>query len=49
VAVLTVLVWLRRRVPALRPEKFLEFGWMVLLPAVVLQDLVVSAIAVWRG
>lgn len=49
VAVLTVLVWLRRRVPALRPEKFLEFGWMALLPAVVLQDLVVSAIAVWRG
>ncbi|KKC03357.1 complex I subunit 1 family protein [Mycobacterium nebraskense] len=49
VAVLTVLVWLRRRVPALRPEKFLEFGWMVLLPAVVLQDFVVAFVAVWRG
>ena len=49
VVVLTVLVWLRRRVPALRPDKFMEVGWMVLLPAVVLQDLVVSVIAVWRG
>ena len=49
VALLTVLVWLRRRVPAFRPEKFMEFGWLVLLPAVLLQDLVVAVVAVWRG
>ncbi|GFG67740.1 NADH-quinone oxidoreductase subunit H 2 [Mycobacterium kubicae] len=48
VALLTVLVWLRQRIPASRPEKFLEVGWMVLLPAVLVQDLVVAVVAVWR-
>jgi NADH-quinone oxidoreductase subunit H len=48
-ALLAVLVWLRRRLPALRPDKFMEVGWMVLLPAVLLQDLVVAVIAVWRS
>lgn len=46
---LAAFVWLRRRVPALRPDKFMEVGWLVLLPAVVLQDLVVAVIAVWRN
>ncbi|MGD9619267.1 MAG: complex I subunit 1 family protein [Mycolicibacterium sp.] len=46
---LAAFVWLRRRVPALRPDKFMEVGWMVLLPAVVLQDFVVAIIAVWRN
>ena len=46
---LTGFIWLRRRVPALRPDKFMEVGWLVLLPAVVLQDFVVAAIAVWRN
>ena len=49
VAVLTVLVWAKQRIPTVRPDKFLEFGWLVLLPAVVLQDLVVAVVAVWRG
>lgn len=49
VALLTVLVWLRRRVPVFRPEKFMELGWVVLLPAVLLQDLVVAVVAVWRS
>jgi len=49
VALLSVLVWLRRHVPALRPDKFMEVGWMVLLPAVVLQVLVVAVVAVWRS
>ncbi|MDQ3343441.1 MAG: NADH-quinone oxidoreductase subunit H [Actinomycetota bacterium] len=48
-ALLTVLVWARRRVPALRPDKFMEVGWMVLLPAVLLQDLVVAVVAAGRG
>lgn len=47
--VLTVLVWVRRRVPALRPDKFMEIGWIVLLPAVLVQDLVVAVLAAWRG
>ncbi|MEP7740212.1 complex I subunit 1 family protein [Nocardioides sp. 31GB23] len=49
VALLAVLVWLRRRLPAFRPDKFMEVGWMLLLPAVLLQDLVVAVIAVGRS
>ncbi|EME67228.1 NADH-quinone oxidoreductase subunit H 1 [Rhodococcus ruber BKS 20-38] len=49
VALVTVFVWLRGRIPVLRPEKFLEVGWLVLLPAVLVQDLVVAAVAVWRS
>lgn len=49
VALLAVLVWARRAVPLLRPEKFMEIGWLVLLPAVLLQDLVVAFIAIGRS
>jgi NADH-quinone oxidoreductase subunit H len=49
VALLAILVWLRRRLPAFRPDKFMEVGWMVLLPAVLLQDLLVAVVAVWRS
>ena len=48
-AVLSLLVWLRRRLPAFRPDRFMEVGWMVLLPAVLVQDLFVAVIAVWRS
>ena len=41
-----LLVWLGRRVPTLRPDKLLELGWVVVLPLVVAQDLVVSILAV---
>lgn len=46
---LAALVWLRRRLPILRPEQFMELGWVVLLPAVLVQDLVVTVVAVWRA
>ncbi|WKV16048.1 NADH-quinone oxidoreductase subunit H [Janibacter limosus] len=49
VVVLAVLVWLRRKVPLLRPDRFMEIGWMVLLPAVVARDLLVSLIVVRGG
>jgi len=49
VALLAILVWLRRRLPAFRPDKFMEVGWMLLLPAVLLQDLAVAVIAVGRS
>ena len=49
VLLLAVLVWARRRVPALRPDKFMEVGWLVVLPAVLVQDLVVAVIAAGRG
>ncbi|GAA1937648.1 hypothetical protein GCM10009689_17820 [Brevibacterium antiquum] len=47
--VLAVLVWLRRKVPLLRPDRFMSIGWTILLPAIVVQDLVVSVVAVWKG
>ncbi len=47
--VLGLLVWLRRRVPAARPDTFMEVGWLVLLPAALLQTLVVAVVVVGRG
>ncbi len=44
--VLAALVWLRRKVPAVRPDKFMEIGWLVLLSAALLQMLVVSVVVV---
>lgn len=46
---LAAFVALRRRLPALRPDRFVEAGWLVLLPAVLLQVLVVSVIVVARS
>ncbi|MBW0090318.1 NADH-quinone oxidoreductase subunit H [Pseudonocardia sp. KRD-184] len=45
---LAVLVWLRRHVPVLRPDRFVEAGWLVLLPAALLQLLVVAVVVVNR-
>ncbi|GGM09698.1 complex I subunit 1 family protein [Nakamurella endophytica] len=47
-AVLCALVVLRRRLPVLRPDRFLEAGWLVLVPATLLQLLVVSVVVVAR-
>lgn len=44
--VLAGLVALRRRLPLLRPDRFLELGWLVLLPATLLQLLVVALVVV---
>lgn len=41
-----VLVVVGRRLPTLRPDKLLELGWVVVLPLVVAQVLVVSVIAI---
>ncbi len=46
---LTALVWLRRRLPSARPDLVMEVGWVVLLPAVLVQDLVVAVVVAWRG
>ena len=46
---LALLVAVRGRLPALRPDLFMEVGWMVLLPAALLQDLVVAVVVVWRS
>ncbi len=45
-AVVALLVVVGERLPVLRPDKVLETGWVVLLPLVVLQDLVVAVVAV---
>ena len=48
VLVLAGLVVLRRRLPLLRPDRFMELGWLVLLPATLVQLLVVALVVVGR-
>ena len=43
-AVLLLLVVVRRRLPVLRPERFAEVGWVLLVPLTLLQILVTSLI-----
>ncbi|QFG25343.1 NADH-quinone oxidoreductase subunit H [Actinomadura sp. WMMB 499] len=45
-AVLALLVWARRRLPVLRMERFMTAAWTVLIPAVLLQMLVVGIVVV---
>jgi NADH-quinone oxidoreductase subunit H len=49
VVLVALLVAAGRRLPALRPDKFVEVAWVVLLPAVLLQDLGVAVVAVGRS
>lgn len=44
VALLIVLVLVRGRLPAVRPERFAEVGWLILLPATLVQLLIVSVV-----
>ncbi|TFV61854.1 NADH-quinone oxidoreductase subunit H [Geodermatophilus sp. DF01-2] len=46
---LAALVLLRRRVPALRPDRIAATAWLVVLPLVLLQVLVVSVVVLGRG
>ncbi len=46
VVVLVALVLLRRRLPIVRPDLFMEVGWLVLLPTAIVQVLVVSLVSV---
>lgn len=48
VVVLAAFVWVRRKVPLIRPEKFMEVGWMLLIPAGMLQDLLIALVMVNR-
>ena len=45
VAVIVLLVVAGRRIPVIRPDRFVEIGWMVLIPATLLQALLVSLLA----
>jgi NADH-quinone oxidoreductase subunit H len=48
-AVLAVLVWARRRLPAARMDRFEEFAWVVLIPVTLVQLFVVCAVVLWTG
>ncbi|MGH3242108.1 MAG: NADH-quinone oxidoreductase subunit H [Spirillospora sp.] len=45
-AVLALLVWTRQRLPALRMDRFMTVAWTVLIPATLLQMLVVGIVVV---
>ncbi|MGM0386385.1 MAG: NADH-quinone oxidoreductase subunit H [Actinomycetota bacterium] len=45
-AVVVLLVVVGRRLPTLRPDRFVEVAWMVLVPLTMLQALVVAVLAV---
>ncbi|MET9458340.1 complex I subunit 1 family protein [Streptomyces canus] len=47
-AVLTFLVWARRRVPTLRMDRYLELAWVVLTPLAIVQALVVAVVVLNR-
>ncbi|HEX6471127.1 MAG TPA: complex I subunit 1 family protein [Streptosporangiaceae bacterium] len=44
--VLAALVWAGRRLPVLRMDRFMEFAWVALIPAALLQALVVAIVVV---
>ncbi|MFZ5851522.1 MAG: NADH-quinone oxidoreductase subunit H, partial [Actinomycetota bacterium] len=48
-AVLGVLVAAKWRLPLVRPDRFEEFGWMVLLPLALVQSLFVAIVVLVRG
>jgi NADH-quinone oxidoreductase subunit H len=47
-AVLALLVWVRRRVPGVRMERYVELAWVVLTPLAILQALVVALVVLNR-
>jgi NADH-quinone oxidoreductase subunit H len=47
-AVLGLLVWMRRRLPTVRMERYQEIAWLVLIPLTLLQALVVAIVLLVR-
>lgn len=47
-AVLAALVWLRRRVPLVRMDRFQEVAWLVVIPLILVQALVVGIVVLDR-
>jgi NADH-quinone oxidoreductase subunit H len=43
-AVLAALVWLRWRLPLIRPDRYVELAWVVLIPLILAQTLVTSMV-----
>ncbi len=46
--VLALLVWVRRRLPTVRMERWMEISWMVLVPLTIAQALVVALVVLNR-
>ena len=42
IAVLAALVWVRWRLPLIRPDRYVEVAWVVLIPLILAQTLVTS-------
>jgi NADH-quinone oxidoreductase subunit H len=47
-AVLAALVWVRRRLPTIRMDRFEELSWMVLIPLTLVQALIVALVVLAR-
>ena len=47
-AVLALLVWVKRRIPTLRLERYQEIAWVVLIPLTLVQALVVAVVVLAR-
>jgi NADH-quinone oxidoreductase subunit H len=47
-AVLALLVWIRRRVPTIRMERYQEIAWLVLIPVMLVQSLIVAVVLLVR-
>ncbi len=47
-AVLAAIVWLGRRFPTVRMDRFVEVAWVVLIPLTILQALVVALVVLAR-
>ena len=43
-AVLAVLLWVRWRLPLVRPDRYVEIAWIVLIPLILAQTLVTSVL-----
>ena len=48
-AVLILLVWGRRRLPAIRADRYAELAWVVLLPLAIAQALAVALVVLMTG
>lgn len=46
-ALMAVFLLLRRLVPAIRPQRLAEVGWVIVMPLVLIQLLVTSVLTVW--
>ncbi|MCE7010750.1 NADH-quinone oxidoreductase subunit H [Kibdelosporangium philippinense] len=47
-AALAALVWLKKRVPTVRLNRYVEFAWIVLIPVMLVQALVVAVVVLVR-